>query len=529
MPSSTPGGFYGFIKSTDNGATWTDLSATSTGLPSSSASVQSWYNLSCAADPNNDQRVIMGLVSMYRSGDGGLSFSNVQGIQHADHHVLMYEPGHNTRVWSGTDGGIYLNTSDAASASWVGRNSGLVTYQFYDICTSNDGGGAYVMGGTQDNGTDRWAGTTTWSSEIGADGMVCNIGGTNSDFAYGEIQFGDHRKSTNRGLTFFSFNSGLPGGNSQWVVPVALDYNDEEHLLTYESGSGTSGVYRSTNGSSWSQVATHSATWIDISRLNGQVAYSGTGSTVHTTTDNGNSWTANAVGFATGGVTKVLADPVDVNTVYATFSSYSSSVAHVAKSTNQGSTWTDISGNLPAIPVNAIAVDPSNPADVYIGTDLGVWFTRDNGANWYPVGDATLPNAVVLDMEIRDADRKLVVGTHGRGAWELTIPAEIENDPTDAPNVAVNPELRNLMLDRAWPNPASDRTLLRYAARSDAPVSLKIYDVNGRIVSDLEDFGRGDGVIRTTPWFTVDVPSGVYFAVLQAGSLQKSQKITVIK
>ena len=96
-------------------------------------------------------------------------------------------------------------------------------------------------------------------------------------------------------------------------------------------------------------------------------------------------------------------------------------------------------------------------------------------------------------------------------------------------DVAASPELRNLMLDRAWPNPAGDRTLLRYAARSDASVSLKIYDVHGRMVSNLEEFSRGDGVIRTTPWFTDDVPSGVYFAVLQAGDVQKSQKITVIK
>ena len=48
---------------------------------------------------------------------------------------------------------------------------------------------------------------------------------------------------------------------------------------------------------------------------------------------------------------------------------------------------------------------------------------------------------------------------------------------------------------------------------------MKIYDVQGRLVSDLEDFERGDWIIRTTPWLTDDVPSGVYFAVLQAGAI----------
>ncbi|MGH2569991.1 MAG: T9SS type A sorting domain-containing protein, partial [bacterium] len=71
--------------------------------------------------------------------------------------------------------------------------------------------------------------------------------------------------------------------------------------------------------------------------------------------------------------------------------------------------------------------------------------------------------------------------------------------------------------------------LLRYAARSDAPVTLRIYDVRGRLVADLGDFGRGDGIIRTTPWFTDDVSSGVYLAVLRAGAEQVTRKIIVRK
>ena len=419
-------GYYGMIKSTDNGATWTDLSGVSSGVPGTTSSVQSWYNLACAADPNNADRVIFGLQQMYRSNDGGLSFSNVTGAQHVDIHVLAYEPGSNTIVWSATDGGVYENTADGLSGSWIDRNSGLVTYQFYDICTSNDGGGAYVMGGTQDNGTDRWS-------------RHDYLDGRDRRRRYG-LQ---HRRNEQRlrlrrrassattggarigGLSFFSFNSGLAGPNGQWVTPVGLNYNDEEHLLTHVSTTTGGGVYRSTNGSSWSLVSSHSATWIDISRLDGDLAYTISGQSVHVTTDKGNTWTSFATGLGPGAATKVLADPVDVNEVYATFSGYSPG-SRVGRSTDQGATWTDITGNLPDLPANAIAVDPSNPDDVYIGTDLGVWFTRDNGANWYPVGDATMPNAVVNDMEVRDADRKLVVGTYGRGAWELTIPAEIE-------------------------------------------------------------------------------------------------------
>ena len=131
---------------------------------------------------------------------------------------------------------------------------------------------------------------------------------------------------------------------------------------------------------------------------------------------------------------------------------------------------------------------------------------------------------VVDDLEVKVSLSKLVAGTHGRGAWEIDL-APVGTDV----NVAVDPADLKLMLDPPSPNPVSDRTMLRYAAKHDGPVSLEIYDVQGRLVSDLQDFARGDGVIRTTPWFTDDVVAGVYFAVLRAGDVRKTQKIIVTK
>jgi hypothetical protein len=129
----------------------------------------------------------------------------------------------------------------------------------------------------------------------------------------------------------------------------------------------------------------------------------------------------------------------------------------------------------------------------------------------------------LADLEIRDADRKLVAGTHGRGTWEVDIPPA----PTSADVAVEGP--RNLMLDEPQPNPAAGRTLLRYAAKGRSGLSLRIYDVQGRLVSSIVEAGPSDGIIRTTPWFTDDVPSGVYFAVLQVGEERKSRKIAVLK
>ncbi len=95
-------------------------------------------------------------------------------------------------------------------------------------------------------------------------------------------------------------------------------------------------------------------------------------------------------------------------------------------SSNQGTTWTDITGNLPNIPLNAILIDPNAPSNIYVGTDIGVFATTDGGAGgtneqWEQLG-AGLPASAVLDLTFSKVGPELVVAaTHGRGAW--TIPA----------------------------------------------------------------------------------------------------------
>ena len=151
-----------------------------------------------------------------------------------------------------------------------------------------------------------------------------------------------------------------------------------DHLYTQHSSGG---IYRTTNGgSNWVNVSPHTAVWIDISPVNGNYVFTTAGGSVTYSTNDGGSWTpAAGFGFPHRSATKVLADPVDVNTVYVTFSGFGA-VSHVAKSTDLGGSWTDISGNLPSVPTNAIAVDNLNTDHIYIGTDVGVWRTTDGGS-----------------------------------------------------------------------------------------------------------------------------------------------------
>jgi photosystem II stability/assembly factor-like uncharacterized protein len=510
----------GIYRSDDNGATWVPQNTTTNMVNS-----QGWYNLTLAADPNNVNTLIAGGVSLYRSTNAGVTLDKtgegfILGNEtdvHWDHHAIAYEPGSTSDVWVCCDGGVWKSTDDGAN--WMSRREGLVTYQFYDICVAQSDP-AFMMGGTQDNGIPGRVDPDTWAvSTLIADGMVCNVDPTNADRIYGEWQFGNHVKSNDGGGSWFSIQDGITG-NGAWVTPVDEDQNDPDRLFT----STSAGIFRTTNGgSSWQQVGDQTAIWISISPVDGDVVWTVNSSGVMYTTDDAATWnSAASYGFPVGSETKIHAHPTDVNTAFVTFSGYSST-SHIAMTTDMGATWVDVTGDLPPQPVNTMIVDPLDTIVWYIGTDAGVWSTNNGGVNWLP-HEVGLPNAVVLDLEIRRSARKLVAGTHGRGAWEIDIPSLSGVDT----GIAVGSSI-NLMLDPPHPNPLRDKTLLRFASKHSGPVSLDIYNVQGEHVSHVGELSRGDGIIRTTWWSADELPSGVYFVTLQAADERKSRRMVVAK
>jgi hypothetical protein len=84
--------------------------------------------------------------------------------------------------------------------------------------------------------------------------------------------------------------------------------------------------------------------------------------------------------------------------------------------------WTAAGNGIPSIPINAFAIDPSIPSNLYAGTDIGVYFSSDGGANWSPYGTG-LPRVAVFDLQIQPTSRMLRAGTHGRGVWENPLVA----------------------------------------------------------------------------------------------------------
>lgn len=97
-------------------------------------------------------------------------------------------------------------------------------------------------------------------------------------------------------------------------------------------------------------------------------------------------------------------------------------------SNDGGAHWSLISSNLPRVPADSIVVDPQDANTVYVGTDAGVYFTRQIATCattncWSPYGTG-LPQAPAVALRAAPnsvTPAVLVAGTYGRGVWQIPL------------------------------------------------------------------------------------------------------------
>jgi hypothetical protein len=148
--------------------------------------------------------------------------------------------------------------------------------------------------------------------------------------------------------------------------------------------------------------------------------------------------TANTTSGATIGVGRIAIDPHNKNVAYFAFTGYGTPaepISHVYKTTNLNvlgdpipgmAVFTALSSGLPDLPHNALAIDPQSGAagtpatDIYVGTDKGVYNSRDGGVTWNVYGTG-FPHVSVFGLEIQDQARVIRAATHGRGMYETFV------------------------------------------------------------------------------------------------------------
>jgi hypothetical protein len=155
------------------------------------------------------------------------------------------------------------------------------------------------------------------------------------------------------------------------------------------------------------------------------VIYAGTDdANVWVTTNTGQSWTRIDAALPERWVTRVTVDPYDDAVAYVTFSGYRESdyLPHIFRTTDYGQNWSDISSNLPDMPINDVVVDLHDASHLYVGTDYGVYRSTDTGGTWEPLGTGIPIVTPTHDLAFDTKSRTLVAGTHGRSMFKTTLP-----------------------------------------------------------------------------------------------------------
>jgi hypothetical protein len=429
-------------KSTDGGQHWNPVMTQASANYVNYMGSQGDYDQTLIIDPSDPTASTVyaaGQLTVIKTTDGGTAWPNISSGAdghgpHADHHGIGFDAS--GRLLDGNDGGLWrLDNPTVGSIHWTDLNGSLQITQFNNVALDPTNPST-AYGASQDNGTEKYTGSSAWNLLYGGDGFLVRVDPSNPMRIYTEAPSTTATylvRSDNGGTNFNSKFSGNRG-RERYVLDPA---NPNRLVL------GTDAVNQSlNNGDNWMAIGTPGVNGFNpgdagintIATLGNTVYAATEDGHVWVTTNNGSSWTSrdpipgfNAIaGGVPGGFQDLEVDAGDATgqTAYIVTAEFSedidgtsSSLHHVFRTTNAGGTWTDISGNLPDLPTWSIAIDHVNNT-LYVGNDTGVYFSTNGGISWSPFGTG-LPNVTVFSLQYVASLHLLAAGTYGRGAFEI--------------------------------------------------------------------------------------------------------------
>jgi len=545
--------------------TWTNLTVNlpATVPPVGGINVQGSYNMILKVKPDNANFVIIGATNLYRTTDGFSTqitsagwmggYATVNNVSqynnhHPDQHSLVFLNSPNSNIlYSGHDGGVgKTNNVTQAVVLWSDLGRGYTTSQFYalaiDPVTAGDN---VIAGGLQDNGN-----YTTFSNSFNTDWVDWNHGG---DGAFTEVRktssttYTIYLEAQNGWLWRQQYNASgsitaddliqpTIGGPFAFINPFVLDLNSND-IMYFAAGVN---VLRSTDVSStatWGMLTNattgNTVTALSISKATANRLYVGTDSGEILKLDGANTGNPTAVnisaGLPTAYINCIYVDPANADNIIAVFSNYS--VISLWSSTNGGTNWTDISGNLEQNPDGSgngpscrwvTSVFANGTMTYFVATSTGLYSTSTlNGTAtvWVQEGSNTIGNVVSAMVKGRDSDGLVVLGTHGAGIYSASLITSVE-DGSSLPD--------NYTLSQNYPNPFNPSTTISFSLAQAGKVKLTLFDALGRQVQEIanKEFSSGNHSINFN---AANLTSGVYFYRIEAGSFVQSKKMILLK
>jgi photosystem II stability/assembly factor-like uncharacterized protein len=413
-------------------------------------------------DPERPDRLYSIDYEIRVSDDGGKTFKTLPGASwsqiHGDYHALWIAPNTPEFMVAGNDGGVAISRNRGATFRFV---ENLPLAQYYHVAVDNEI--PYnIYGGLQDNGS--WRGP----SDVWRRGGIRNydwieIGGGDGFEALPHPDDASVGYSLWQGGNVMRWN--LRTGEAKLVKPappegVKLRFNWNAGLATdpFEPDTvylGSQFVHKSTDrGENWKSISpdltSNNPEWQKAEESGGitpdvtaaenfttvisiapsakerGVIWVGTDDgRVHVTRDGGSNWTSvekNVQGVpANTWVPHIEPSPHDAATAFVVFDNHRRGdlTPYAYRTADFGRTWQRLaSGDDVRGYALVLRQDPVEPNLLFLGTEFGLYFSRDGGKRWIHL-KKTLPTASVMDLAIHRREHDLVIGTHGRALWIL--------------------------------------------------------------------------------------------------------------
>lgn len=474
-----------------------------------------WYHGVIRVSPDNEDEIYILGVPLFRSVDGGKTYERIAYRDlHSDHHDLWIDPENSKHLISANDGG--LNVSYDRGKTWV--DLPLPVGQFYSVTVDMEE--PFNIYGVMQDAFCMYGSVTSipgvtdpWKKFPGGERSFIAFDTTDYQTLYTSARLTRTDRKTWATTTIEPppAKEGEPRQRKTWFPPFLLSPHNPQIIY-----SGSQKLFRSMDrGENWTVMSPDLTTNPGPDRQDGigygtitMIAespfkfgeiYVGTDDgLVQVSHDSGETWTKITDGLPSERwVSRLVASQYEAGTVYLTLNGLRNDdfTAYVFRTRDYGNTWTDIKNNLPCGPVNVIREDPLDRNILYLGTDLGVYVSLDQGESWHSLC-SNLPTTFVHDLVVHPRDNVLVIGTHGRSVFVVDIGAV-----RDYARGTPDKDLHLFTLKpfyRVMINRVKQEVPLYYYLKESEAVLVEITNSSGTLVKAMEV--HGDKGINAAIW-----------------------------